>query len=381
VRLPASAASISIGSVGGRWSLTEGDRGSFIASGTAGQSSRIERDGWRLRAQRAAGQTPTLAESPLVARPEGSAMLTVDGKQYRGEIVVQASDTGLIIVNRLRIDDYLRGVVPLEMGPRAPSDSAALQAQAITARSYAFVHLASPRSVAYDVAAGVLDQVYGGASAETPASDRAIESTRTLVLKYAGRVVNAPYHAVCGGTTAEPQEVWRATPESYLQRVSDLIPGSSRSYCDIAPRFQWVRSYTAGELDAVIARYMSQYASVPAGGVGRVRGLSPASQTASGRVGTLTVSTDRGNFVLRGNDIRFVLRTNTGGEILNSTYFSVESERDMSGSLSRVTLRGSGNGHGIGMCQWGAIGRARAGQSFRTILATYYPGTAVGPME
>jgi stage II sporulation protein D len=81
---------------------------------------------------------------------------------------------------------------------------------------------------------------------------------------------------------------------------------------------------------------------------------------------------------VKGDDVRWVLR-NSGGEILNSTYFSVENMvvgRD--GRLSQLTLRGSGYGHGIGMCQWGAIGRARAGQDFRAILRAYYPGTVVG---
>jgi stage II sporulation protein D len=83
---------------------------------------------------------------------------------------------------------------------------------------------------------------------------------------------------------------------------------------------------------------------------------------------------------VRGNDIRFVLRQ-PGGEILNSTDFSIESHTTNDGLLARLVVRGNGNGHGVGMCQWGAIGRARAGQDFRTILRTYFPGTTVGPAQ
>jgi len=79
---------------------------------------------------------------------------------------------------------------------------------------------------------------------------------------------------------------------------------------------------------------------------------------------------------LQGNDVRYVLRT-SGGELLNSTYFSTEVTSGPDGKLSRLTIRGYGYGHGVGMCQWGAIGRARAGQDFRTILRTYFPGTSV----
>jgi stage II sporulation protein D len=119
---------------------------------------------------------------------------------------------------------------------------------------------------------------------------------------------------------------------------------------------------------------------VPGKNPGIARGVTIASRTPSGRVGTLTISTERGNFVLRGNDIRYVLRT-AGGELLNSTYFSVETTAAPDGRLLRLVLRGMGYGHGIGMCQTGAIGRARAGQDFRTILRTYYPGTSVGSAD
>ena len=66
------------------------------------------------------------------------------------------------------------------------------------------------------------------------------------------------------------------------------------------------------------------------------------------------------------------------GAILSSTYFSVDREVRSGSRLTGVSLRGHGNGHGVGMCQWGAIGRARSGQDVRTILRHYYPGTAVG---
>jgi stage II sporulation protein D len=132
-------------------------------------------------------------------------------------------------------------------------------------------------------------------------------------------------------------------------------------------------------MNASLAQYLRAYATVPAGGPGTARVIGVRTRTASGRVGVIDVETDRGMFPLRGNDMRYVLRR-PGGEILNSTYFSVEPEyRD--GLVSRVTFRGQGNGHGVGMCQWGAIGRARTGQSFRTILGTYYPGTTVGSVS
>jgi stage II sporulation protein D len=289
-------------------------------------------------------------------------------------------DSGVLVVNVVRIDDYLRGVVPLEIGTRNAADSAAVQAQAVTARSYAYTRLADLSARQYDVTGGVFDQVYGGVEAETAVASEAVESTRTLVIKYAGRVVDAPYHSTCGGSTAAQSEIWRQRDAPYLQSVSDQIPGTGRFYCDGAPRFRWTRTLEAPVLNAALAQYLAAYTSVPGRAPGAARNITIGSRTPSGRVGTVTISTERGNFVVRGNDVRFVLRA-PGGEILNSTYFSVETISAADGSLARVVLRGMGYGHGVGMCQSGAIGRARAGQDFRTILRTYYPGTSVGSAD
>jgi stage II sporulation protein D len=237
------------------------------------------------------------------------------------------------------------------------------------------------RNANFDLLSTVADQVYGGADAERPFSNLAVSRTLGLIIKYNGRPVSAPYHSTCGGETAEADEVWRSGNEPFLKRVSDRIPGTTdKYYCDISPRFSWTRTFTGDEIDAGVRAYLAAYTSVPASGAGHVRDATVESRTPSGRVGRLIIAAERGNFALRGNDIRYVLRT-PGGEILNSTYFSVVSELRRDGGLARLVVKGNGYGHGIGMCQWGAIGRARAGQSARAILAAYYPGTTVGLMN
>ncbi len=359
--------------------LTDRD-GALVARAGRGETWRIEHELRRVRAVRPDGVPTAWTEPPLIARPLEGSLATVSGRPYRGDLAFYGADDGVMTVNVVAIDDYLRGVVPLEIGTRDRRDSAAVQAQAVTARSYAYTHLSTEPGREYDVTSGVQDQVYGGVGAETPVASEAVESTRTLVLSYAGRVVNAPYHSTCGGSTAAASEVWHSPDEPYLRPVSDQIPGTNRYYCDIAPRFRWTRTIDGAHLNAAVERYLAEYAAVPGRNPGKVQNVSVGSLTRSGRVGTLTITTDRGNFVLRGNDIRYVLR-DPGGEILNSTLFTVESVTDMDGALARLVIRGNGYGHGVGMCQWGAIGRARAGQDFRTILRTYYPGTTVGPAE
>jgi stage II sporulation protein D len=366
----------------GPWRLFDG-RNSVLVRGRAGEEWTVERRGRQLRATLRGGSATPWVDGPLTLRPDADESFgNFAGRKYRGVLRVVPTDSSVLVVNVLPIEQYLRGVVPLEIGLRAPAEQAAAEAQAIAARSYTWVHLAqggTARNAAYDMLAGVSDQVYGGVDAERPFSDAAVQSTAGLVIKYNGRIADAPYHSSCGGETASPEEVWRATPEPYLKRVSDKIPGSKdRFYCDIAPRFAWTRAFTNDELDAAVRSYLRNFVSVPSSGPGHVQAVAIETRTPSGRVGQLVITTDRGKYNLRGNEIRAVLRA-PGSEMLNSTYFSLEPEKARDGGVSRLVVRGNGYGHGIGMCQWGAIGRARAGQTARAILATYYPGTTVGP--
>jgi stage II sporulation protein D len=378
VALAVAAPSGKVGGTGG-WRLFDGGQ-HLLVRGAAGEPWTIERSGRQLRAVRPDGLTTPFRDGPLVLRPsDPGGLVTWNGRRYRGELSIAARDSGLLVVNRLPLEDYLRGVVPLEIGAtRTPDERAAVEAQAVAARSYTFVRLANAwRS--YDVVATVADQVYGGAEAERPVADAAVAATRGLVLLYGGRIVSAPYHSTCGGSTAEVDEVWwREPPQPYLRRVSDRIPGTSHYYCERSPNFTWTRSYDALSLSSTLDRYLRRYAAAPSGAVGAARLVSTRGTTPSGRAAALRITTDRGSFDVRGDDMRFVLRSR-GGEILNSTYFTVEPVVGPDGHLRQLTVRGGGNGHGIGMCQWGAIGRARAGQDFRTILRAYYPGTDVGP--
>jgi stage II sporulation protein D len=225
--------------------------------------------------------------------------------------------------------------------------------------------------------ATVQDQVYGGVDAEKPLADSAIASTADIVVLYDGRPITTPYHSTCGGSTAGVTEVWYDQPdEPYLRPVSDKIPGTDKFYCDISPRFSWAQNYDAAGLRAVMDKYLATYTKAPKAGAGRIIDIREQGRTPSGRLAAITVQTDSGSYTVRGNDIRFVLR-DPKGTILNSTYFQFTTSKD-GGEVSSLAINGRGYGHGIGMCQFGAIGRARAGQSYRMILETYYPGTTIG---
>jgi stage II sporulation protein D len=324
-------------------------------------------------------------DAPTDLLPGRDGLVRFRGKAYRGALRTVPTDSGLLVINVVPLEDYLLGVVPLELGERPASERAALEAQAIAARSYTITRVSAARSgrgrsTDFDLVSSTSDQVYGGHGAEQPNASAAVLATRGQVLRYGDGVIVAPYHSTCGGETAAAEEVWRSNGEPYLRRVSDRMPGrEERYYCDIAPRFYWERTLTGAEIDATVARYLAAYARVPAGGPGSVRSVEVQGRTPSGRVAALRLSTTAGSFEVRGNDARSVVRSGAG-ELLPSSYFSVSVEPTTGGGIARVVLKGNGFGHGVGMCQWGAIGRARAGHDARTILRTYFPGTTIGPI-
>ena len=375
VALAENVAQVRLTSSGG-WEIFAEDGRAAVALTQPGERWVLEREGSAVRAMREDSRPVSARERTVVARPnDRDGQITFGTKRYRGELIITATAQGLTVVNRLNMDDYVKGVVPLEIGTSAIADVAAVEAQAVSARSYAVTHLEPGRM--FDLRATVADQVYGGIGAETRVGNAAVDATSGLVLLYGGQVVNAPYFSTCGGSTAEPQDVWRTGAEPYLKRVSDQIPGTTRFYCDDAPKFRWTRTYGREDLRQSVARYVER---LPNGGsVGSVRAVRVTDVTPAGRVATLEIETDRRSLALRGNEIRSALRL-PGGEILYSTYFSVDAVTGRDG-VETLTLSGGGNGHGVGMCQAGAIGRARAGQDFRTILRTYYPGTNVGTIE
>jgi len=358
----------------GDWSVYDGPSGKALATLHAGDSFTVQaRDGMLV----SSGSPVPPVRGPLIARATDSdAFVGFDGHRYRGEIGIAVANDGVSVINRVGMEDYLRGVVPLEIGTdRTAIESAAVEAQAIAARSFAYTRMDDSRP--YDMLATVTDQVYGGVDAERPLSDAAVAATHDMVMMYDGRVINAPYHSNSGGVTAAASEVWRSGDEPYLVSVSDRIPGTDHYYGEDSPRFRWTRTLSSSELTSLLDRYLPQYSSAQRGRVGTLRKITATGRTPSGRVAGLVFETDRGRFTVRGNDVRFVLRT-PGGDILPSTLFTFDESTDSRGRVTQLTINGSGNGHGVGMDQWGAIARARAGQDVMTILHTYYPGTTIG---
>ncbi|MFW6039712.1 MAG: SpoIID/LytB domain-containing protein [Gemmatimonadota bacterium] len=303
--------------------------------------------------------------------PAGDAPLAFGGSPHRGAIEVFAvEDAGLNAVNELPLEDYLLGVVPIEIGPRGPDELAAVAAQAVAARTYVVSHLRAREEMGFDVFGTVEDQAYGGMAAERDESTRAVRATAGRILMYDGLPIRAMYHSTCGGRTAPVEDVLDREPAPYLRSVADRAPDGT-DYCAISPRYRWVEELAPGDLNGRIRSQVRRIFGAPAEHTGDLLGVRIAERTSTGRVRSLALRGARSEFVLERLDIRIALQ-NDEGRILGSTDFDIAIRPD-----DVIELRGRGYGHGSGMCQWGAIGRARAGQDWETILATYYPGAEV----
>ncbi|HEU0012189.1 MAG TPA: SpoIID/LytB domain-containing protein [Longimicrobium sp.] len=314
-------------------------------------------------------------QPPITLRPL-SALGTViaRGAPYRGELLVQrAPGGGLTLVNRLDMETYLLGVVPRELGRVDETVYQAVKAQAVAARTYAVGYMGRRSAQGFDVYATVEDQVYGGAAAENELVSRAVRETAGEILVHGGRPITAYYHSTCAGQTAAIDEVWNNPPVPYLVSVRDVDPRTGEAYDRSSSRFRWTETWTHADLVNTLNRTLRD--SLGGRRITRITDMRVLERTPSGRVRAMRIETDAGSFTVGRDRVRWILVPNRGG-ILNSSKFDVRLVRS-NGRVMEIVAEGGGWGHGIGMCQVGAMGRARAGQDYRTILTTYYQGTVI----
>ncbi|MCL1967806.1 MAG: SpoIID/LytB domain-containing protein [Fibromonadales bacterium] len=288
------------------------------------------------------------------------------GKAYRGKWSVLSTDSGIAVINSLPVEDYLKGVVPYEIGRLKQGEIEALKAQAVAARTYAYHHLGSRKSQGFDVYADTRDQVYNGKNDEDPVTNEAIAATSGLVIKNNGNLIEAYYHSTCSGRTDSP-EVWDSGNRPYLVSVSDSVNG--RVYCGLSKYINWEEKFTKAELGKLFPKNMVAAKVENVFPFSKVEQVFITEKFPSGRVKRLVVFTDKGSFEVFGDRTRWIFQRD--GRALPSALFSLSREKD------NFTIRGSGFGHGIGMCQMGVIARAREGQKFEEILKAYYTDVSI----
>ncbi|ATB26690.1 SpoIID/LytB domain-containing protein [Melittangium boletus] len=310
-----------------------------------------------------------------------------EDRSFRGtlQLVVDRHGT-LAVVNGVRLEDLLKGLVPSEIYARAHPE--ALKAQAVTARGEVLAkvgikHLADPFLLCSEQHCAV----YRGRTGEAASTTAAVEATRGEGLfSQNGRLVDSVYSAVCGGHTEDNDVVWGGPPNPNLRGRPDVLgspqglptPGNLAEYlraelptmCRLSSfaqpsKYRWEKRFSVEQVNALTAHL----------NVGPVRALSLGERGVSGRARTLTVAGERGVTQVRGElNIRRLFG------MLNSAMALVEEEQDAEGHLSGWRFRGGGWGHGVGMCQTGAIGRAEAGQRYQDILRFYFNGAEVAPI-
>jgi len=296
-------------------------------------------------------------------RPETAGPLVFDGVAYRGEIELFSSGRGsLTVVNVVDVESYLRGVVPSEIGPRPESEIEAVKAQAVAARTYAIASGGRRAAGGFDVYATVDDQVYTGIDGEHAVCDRAIFETAGEFMSHSGKPIHAYFHANCGGRTEARHQVWELPSVPYLRSVWDSPEEDqfNDAFCSSGAHFRWSETWTGKEIADLVKKHLPGAASTP---------VRP-----SGRVRWLEVETTEGTYRVFGDRVRWLLRLPGTDRILWSSWFELEVTTLRASRVARVEAKGRGYGHGIGMCQHGAMEMARQGYRYDEILKHYYTG-------
>ena len=268
--------------------------------------------------------------------------LKFEGRMFRGEIEVYLKNSKLIVVNKLDIEDYVKGVINKEAIPSWPVE--AKKTQAVLARTFAvYQKMFNPRSEFFDLAPTVLDQVYDGLGKEDVTSVEAVNSTKGEIVTLGSDPAKIYFHSTCGGTISSSAEIWKKE-EPHLQELH--CP-----YCTKSSLYRWKRNLKAAD----IAKKL---------GVKSVKSIS----TVRGKTRVDSVVVDGKKIPV--NKFRELV----GFSVIWSNDFTV------SKSGANFVFSGKGAGHGVGVCQWGMAGMAAQGKNHYEILKFYLKGIEIRKM-
>jgi stage II sporulation protein D len=279
-----------------------------------------------------------------------SSAVYVNNKPYRGLAELTVADKGILVVNQLPLEEYLVGLINCEISSAWPIE--AVKAQALIARTYALHRKLARQNSSFHLESSVIDQVYEGCLIEDSRARRAVFETEGEVLTFRGTIIQAFYHSSCGGRTEASENVWGA-PFSYLK-------GVDCQYCLTAPTATtWEYRLSLKEIEERL-----RAAGHKISGLYDIR-TGPLN--ARGRLKLVSLVASRGSNSITGDQFRKAI----GYSVIKSTRFTVKNEKN------DISFSGSGNGHGVGLCQWGAKQRALDGFKSGEILSYYYPGTEI----
>ncbi len=325
------------------------------------------------------------------SKTDGTLRVDPPGKSYFGQIYITLDKNGtLAVVNAVSEDRLLFGLVPAEMLPSAPLE--ALKAQAVAARNQLLAklgarHLGDP----YRLCASTHCQVYAGAGQESPRATQAVLATRGELLvtgsPAAETLVDTVYSSSCGGHTEDNDQAWGTRPDPVLRGRLDLgevgqLPrfagriGEADLLAFLArgpgeePRPYCARPKGAQSAYRWNVRVSAETILGKTGPLGTLRDVEVLKRGASGRVVGLRIVGSTGS---RDIHTELEVRRVLGG--LKSSLISILPIKDARGdALLALEITGAGHGHGVGLCQYGAMGMGESGATYRQILDHYYPG-------
>jgi stage II sporulation protein D len=278
--------------------------------------------------------------SQLSVEPQKGGYVWIDDRWYRGTVKLVSIDNQLTAIDSVDLEQYLYSVLGAEMSATFPAE--ALKAQAVAARTYALYRSRSAGNKLFDVDNTEASQVYRGLSTEANTTQAAVKATSGQVMTYNGKPILAAFHSASGGHTENVEDIW-SDSLPYLRGVPDYDLGS--------PDYGWSKKFSLIEL--------SQMLKIP-----NIKALAPDRTTQYGSVLSLKASGDNEQ-VLTGGAIRSALK-------LRSLRFTIAPTPE------GFIFNGVGNGHALGLSQWGAYNLAQKGMNYSRILAYYYQGVNLG---
>lgn len=362
--------------VGAQESFTLSDASGIRAVGRPGEIYAVRIAGNALELFSPVGEALGRVGGELRVIPDRrDGNVLVNGDAYPQRLQVRRSPTGgLNVINVVDLETYLKGVVTSEIAHESEAMFQAASAQAVAARTYVAGHINQYAAEGFDMVPTVMDQVYRP-DKRHPNADRAVDATRALILTYDGRPIRANYASTCGGKTAGVSESFDSDPLPYLVSHDDRLNGDVS--CRESSVYSWEVTWSASELLAILAE------TVPAA-LGKkwrgasIRDIKITERGPSGRAVEVRIRTDQEEYVMRKLAIRRVFSRPEAKGWMRSTAVQFDLKRQ-GDQVVQVTASGKGWGHGVGMCQWGAMQLSKEEYDFRTILKHYYPGTVLTP--
>lgn len=307
-------------------------------------------------------EVPFGREVPFRLRGVESA-LRLGERFYEGwlEVHVPTEESKWKVVNRLPIEKYLLGVLPGEM-PVSKAPMASLAAQAVASRSYAlFQILVRPEERRIHVKNDTRSQVYLGGGVPDPRVLEAVESTRGEVVLLEGRVFESFFHSTCGGATRSVEDCFGG------DAISSLV-GVRCQGCTTSKYYRWNSRISLASLSKALLPTCRKHEI----DLGTIEKVEPVEPGPGGHCSYVRITHAKGSFELDADKFRRICR-DLGAQFRSTSFIAERKGTD-------VVIYGRGWGHGVGLCQVGAMGLAEKGNSYSTILQHYYSGVEVQPL-